>query len=74
MAEVIIQDNPVSTGSPSETLNWVELAKSLKVGSVEEAKTRAFQIAEFVARVENDSDSKLILKTGSEQLALTLNG
>jgi hypothetical protein len=73
MAETTTQDNPVTTGSASEALNWDELAKALNIGSAEEAKVRAYQIAEFVARVEKDSNSKLILKTGNEQLALTLN-
>jgi hypothetical protein len=73
MAETATQDSPVPVVPASVTLDWDKLAKALNIGSAEEAKERAYQIAEFVARVENDSNSKLILKTGNEQLALTLN-
>ena len=53
--------------------DWDALAKSLDLDSPEEAQSRAFEIAQFVARVERDKNSKLILKTGSKSLELTLN-
>jgi len=53
--------------------DWDALAKSLDLDSPEAAQSRAFEIAQFVARVEKDKNSKLILKTGSKSLELTLN-
>ena len=53
--------------------DWETLARALNVGSPEEAEQKAFEIADFVARVENDKDSKLILKKGGKSLELTLN-
>jgi hypothetical protein len=53
--------------------DWESLAKTLNVGSPEEAEKRAYEIASFVVRIEKDKDSKLILKTGGKSLELTLN-
>jgi len=53
--------------------DWESLAKTLNLGSAEEAEKRAYEIATFVVRVEKDKNSKLILKTGSKSLELTLN-
>ncbi len=53
--------------------DWESLAETLNVGSAEEAEKRAFEIAKFVMRVEQDKNSKLILKTGGKSLELTLN-
>ncbi len=60
------------TGAP-ERPDWEALAKTLRVGSAEEAEKRAFEIANFVVRVENDRNSKLILKTGTKSLELSLS-
>jgi hypothetical protein len=65
--------NPGSIPTTGEALDWDALAKKLRIGSAEEAKKRAYEIADFVARVEDDKDSELILKTGGKKLALTLN-
>jgi len=53
--------------------DWEALARALGVASVEEAQRRAFDIAKFVVRVANDSNSKLMLKTRGKTLDLTLN-
>jgi hypothetical protein len=73
MAEATTQDNIVPESPVNVQLDWDALAKTLKTSSAAEAQKRAYEIAEFVARVESDSNSELILKTGSKQLALTLN-
>ena len=59
--------------APSGPLDWEKLAASLGASSAEEAQKRAYEIAEFVAKIENDKDSELILKTGGKKLSLTLN-
>jgi hypothetical protein len=70
---------PESTVSPSAQTpqgsapDWESLKESLGTDSVEEAQRRAFEIAKFVADVENDKDSELILKTGDKKVALKLN-
>jgi len=62
-----------TTPSPSSALDWESLKQSLGTSTVEEAQRRAFEIAKFVADVENDKDSELILNTGGKKLALKLN-
>jgi hypothetical protein len=73
MAESTTQEDIVPESPVDMQIDWNALAKTLKTGSAAEAQKRAYEIAEFVARVESDSNSELILKTGIKQLALTLN-
>jgi len=54
-------------------LDWNALASALGTNSVEETQRKAYDIAKFVADVESDKDSELILKTGSQKMALKLN-
>jgi hypothetical protein len=64
----------VTNAPPSSTVpDWDSLAHSLGTTSAEEAQRRAYEIAKFVADVESDKDSELILKTGGRNLALKLN-
>ena len=51
--------------------DWATLAAQLKV-TPEEAVRRAFRIASFVAKVDEDPKSKLILKKNHESIELTL--
>ena len=53
--------------------DWEDLKQSLGTSSVEETQKRAFEIAKFVADVENDKESELILKTGDKKVSLKLN-
>jgi hypothetical protein len=53
--------------------DWEDLKQSLGTATVEETQKRAFEIAKFVADVENDKDSELILKTGDKKVSLKLN-
>lgn len=75
----ILAAAPAVVGAPAlpaqgqEPLDWNKLAANLGAGSVAEAQRRAYEIAKFVADVENDSESQLILKTGHKQLELKLN-
>jgi len=57
---------------PGVKPDWDALAKSLNLASAEEAERRAFEIAEFVARVEKDDDKKLVLKSGGHYMELSL--
>ena len=70
-ATVAAQITPVPPASTG--LDWDGLAQSLGTASGEEAQKRAYEIAKFVADVESDKDSELILKTGGRNLALKLN-
>jgi len=62
-----------ATAETNAKPDWESLAETLNVGSAEEAEKRAFEIAKFVTRVEQDKNSKLILKTGGKSVELTLN-
>jgi len=64
---------PQSNSPAGSPVDWDELKESLGTSSVEETQRRAFEIAKFVADVENDKDSELILKTGDKKMALKLN-
>jgi hypothetical protein len=73
MAEVNNQQSETATQAPAvDALNWEDLAKTLGVSTPEEAKKRAWAIADFVGGVENDQNSELILKRGGMQVALKL--
>ena len=73
MAEVNNQQGDSVAQSPvSAQLDWEALAKTLNIGSAEEAQKRAWEIANFVGGVENDENSELILKRGGMQVALKL--
>ncbi len=64
----------VQTNVPAvSSQDWEDLKQSLGANSVEETQRRAFEIAKFVADVEKDKDSELILKTGDKKIALKLN-
>lgn len=65
--------NTPSGASIASQPDWEELKERLGASSVEETQRRAYEIAKFVADVENDKESELILKTGSRNLALKLN-
>jgi hypothetical protein len=71
MPESIVVTN--TQPSPGSTPDWESLKESLGADSVEDAQRRAFEIAKFVADVENDKDSELILKSGNKNVALKLN-
>lgn len=58
---------------PSAPPDWNALAKVLGAKSPEDAQKRAYEIAKFVADVENDDDSQLILKNGNKSVELKLN-
>jgi hypothetical protein len=64
---------PQSDASAVSSQDWEDLKQSLGTASVEETQKRAFEIAKFVADVENDKDSELILKTGDKKVSLKLN-
>ena len=65
---------PPQTEAPVVSqVDWEDLKKSLGTSTVAETQQRAYEIAKFVADVENDKDSELILKTGDTKLALKLN-
>jgi hypothetical protein len=64
--------NPQANAPAVSDANWEELKESLGTSSVAEAQKRAYEIAKFVADVENDKDSELILKRGGMQVALQL--
>ena len=68
-----VEANGVQPTPAQGQLDWSKLAASLGANSVEEAQRRAYDIAKFVADVENDSESQLILKTGRKQMELNLN-
>jgi hypothetical protein len=72
MAETITADKSGTDSAAGVKLDWDALAKSLRIGSAEEAKKRAYEIAAFVARVENDNNSELIWKRDGKKTALTL--
>jgi hypothetical protein len=65
--------NTVQAAVAPDALDWNKLAASLGVSSAEEARRRAYEIAKFVADVDHDAESQLILKTGRKQLELKLN-
>jgi hypothetical protein len=62
-----------SEGENPSKPDWETLARSMNLDSAEAAEKKAFEIANFIARVEKDKNKKLVLKTGSEYLELTLN-
>jgi hypothetical protein len=64
---------PQNDASAVSSQDWEDLKESLGTTSVEETQKRAFEIAKFVADVENDKDSELILKTGDKKVSLKLN-
>jgi hypothetical protein len=65
---------PPQTSAPAVSqVDWDDLKESLGTSTVAETQQRAYEIAKFVAEVENDKDSELILKTGDKKLALKLN-
>jgi hypothetical protein len=66
------QGTPVAPPPANAAPNWDELAKTLNVGTPQEAQQRAWEIANFVGGVENDQNSELILKRGDMQVALKL--
>ncbi len=61
---------PVKTQDAA--LDWDALAKDLNLPDGTAAAKRAFEIAKYVARVENNDDEKLILKKGSKLFELNL--
>jgi hypothetical protein len=64
---------PPQTNAPAVSdANWEDLKESLGTTTVAETQQRAYEIAKFVADVENDQDSELILKRGGMQVALQL--
>jgi len=73
MADTSVAVQIPSVAPSSATPDWESLAQSLGATSPEDAQRRAFEIAKFVAEVENDKDSELILKTGRKQVSLNLN-
>jgi hypothetical protein len=66
------QSSAVASCPVSPPLDWEALAKTLNIGSAEEAQKRAWEIANFVGGVENDENSELILKRGGMQVPLKL--
>jgi hypothetical protein len=54
------------------SLDWEQLQRDLGTSSIEETQKRAYEIAKFVADVEKDADSELILRQGDKKLLLTL--
>jgi hypothetical protein len=63
-------------GTTAQGINkpdWDALARALKVDTASEAQDRAFEIAKFVARVEDDKSQTLVLKTGGKYIELSLN-
>jgi hypothetical protein len=72
MSETTTQGNIVQEGHVGAQLDWEALAKTLNIGTAEQAQKRAYEIAEFVGRVESDQNSELILKRGGMQVALKL--
>jgi hypothetical protein len=73
MAETSVESTNQGSGTPGQALDWNKLADSLGAKSEEEAQRRAYEIAEFVAKVENDRDSELVLKRGGKNITLALN-
>ncbi|HKF48076.1 MAG TPA: hypothetical protein VKB38_12015 [Terracidiphilus sp.] len=64
---------PNSDDSSSNAVDWDSLSGALGTKNGAEAQKRAFDIAKFVAEVENDADSQLILQTGNKKVELKLN-
>ena len=52
--------------------DWSQLAAKLGVNSEDEAKAKAFEIANYVADIENADGQSLLLKQGNKLQELTL--
>jgi hypothetical protein len=57
---------------PDPQLDWEKLARDLNLNSAQDAARRAYQIAAYVAKVERNSDQKLLLKERGKFFEISL--
>lgn len=53
-------------------LDWDKLARDLNLNSAQDAARRAYQIAAYVAKVERNSEQKLLLKERGKFFEISL--
>jgi hypothetical protein len=73
MSGTAVESENTSPATANSAPDWETLKRSLGASTAQEAQQRAYDIAKFVADVENDSNSELILKTGNKSVKLNLN-